>query len=46
MKRGWSELLFQVYKECRGLPGWADLYEFYEPEDREYFMQLDDLYGN
>lgn len=43
--RPWKDLLFLIYKDCRDLPHWGDLYEFYDDEDRGYFMQLDEFYG-
>lgn len=44
-RREWFDLLFDIYKECRDLPKWCDVYECHDDEDRKYFMGLDDLNG-
>lgn len=44
-RRQWFDAIFQIHKDCRDLPRWADVYECHDEEDRQYFMGLDELYG-
>ena len=44
-RREWFEALFKIWKENRDKPGWADIYELHDEEDRRYFMSLDELDG-
>ena len=37
----YAEFLFSQFVKCRAFPGWPDLYECHDEEDRAYFWMLD-----
>lgn len=37
----WHETLFEIYKQFRDLPHWADVYDLHDEEDKNYFDMLD-----
>jgi hypothetical protein len=42
-KNEWSELLFKIYGDCRGLPHWRVVFNCHDEEDQDYFLMLDEL---
>jgi IS4 transposase len=45
VKRDWAAVLYDIWKENRGMPGWADIYELHNETDRAFFMLLDKTGG-
>lgn len=37
----WNQFLFDLYKNGRLFPGWADLFECHDEEDQAYFWMLE-----
>ena len=37
----YREFLFEQFVKCRAFPGWPDLYELHDDEDRKYFWMLE-----
>ena len=38
----WPECLLEEYKSCRRFPGWKQILENHDEEDRNYFDRLDE----
>jgi len=42
MTQGWAEMLFTIYRLCRGEVKWLDVYNLHDKEDQGYFDMLDE----
>lgn len=38
----WKSILLEEYIHCREFPGWAQIYEAHDQQDKEYFLSLED----
>jgi hypothetical protein len=45
VKKDWAAMLYDIWKENRAMPGWADIYEYHDEPDRAFFMVLDKTGG-
>ena len=40
----WFGVLKDIFVNCRAFPGWANIYESHDDEDKQYFMRLEQFY--